>query len=107
VTWETVDIDESDLIRSGPEKYNLNHYSLPVLVIDRPEGRLIVEPRARVILGAEGRVDFYAWPTLTRVMLLRRGKGQWVVRTDSGINWPEPWNQAAFEHLGRSLLAEE
>jgi hypothetical protein len=81
-------------------------YQVSVLEIDTPQGRVILEPIARDVLGAEGRVDLYAWPTLYRVMLLRRGDMSWVVRTESGINWPQPWEEATFVALVEGLLGD-
>ena len=84
-------------------------YQVPVVTIYAPQGRLILEPVARGLLGAQGRVDLYAWPSLFRVMLLHKplGKGHglmWVVRTESGINWPQPWGRETFLTLAEGLL---
>jgi len=84
----------------------LGTYHVSVLEIDTPQGRVILEPIARDVLGAEGRVDLYAWPTLYRVMLLRRGDMSWVVRTESGINWPQPWEEGTFVALVEGLLGD-
>ena len=84
-------------------------YQVPVVTVHAPQGRLILEPVARGVLGAQGRVDLYAWPSLFRVMLLHKplGKGRglkWVVRTESGIDWPQPWNRETFLTLAEGLL---
>jgi hypothetical protein len=82
----------------------LGIYRVPVLQIDTPRGQVVLEPIARDVAGAEGRVDLYAWPTLFRVMLLRGGGPDWVIRTDSGLNWPHPWEEATFAELAEGLL---
>ncbi len=84
-------------------------YRVPVVTIYAPQGRLILEPVARGVLGAQGRVDLYAWPSLFRVMLLHKPLGKdrglaWVVRTESGIDWPQPWGQETFLTLAEGLL---
>ena len=79
-------------------------YTVPRLKIDAPEGRLILEPVARGVVGAEGRVDLYAWPSHYRVMLLRRSGGDWVIRTESGLDWPQPWNRETFLTVAQGLL---
>ncbi len=79
-------------------------YHLPGLTIDAPEGRLLLEPVARSVVGAAGRVDLYAWPSHYRVMLLRQAAGGWVVRTESGLDWPQPWNRETFLTVARGLL---
>ena len=85
----------------------LGTYTVPVLGIDTPQGKLVLEPIGREIIGAEGRLDLYAWPSLFRVMLLRRSDMSWIIRTDSGINWPHPWNQQTFEELALGLLGDQ
>ena len=85
-------------------------YRVPVLTIHAPEGRLILEPIARGTVGAQGRVDLYAWPSLFKVMLLHTPRGkdrplEWVVRTESGLNWPHPWSRETFLALAEGLLS--
>ncbi len=84
-------------------------YHVPVLTIHAPQGRLVLEPIARGVMGAQGRVDLYAWPSLFRVMLLHKPRGkdaglEWVVRTESGVDWPLPWGRETFLTLAEGLL---
>lgn len=84
-------------------------YRVPVVTIHAPQGRLILEPVARGVLGAQGRVDLYAWPSLFRVILLHKPVGKdrglvWVVRTESGLDWPQPWGRETFLTLAEGLL---
>ena len=79
-------------------------YHVPGLTMDAPEGRLILEPVARSVVGAAGRVDLYAWPSHYRVMLLRQAEGGWVVRTELGLDWPQPWGRETFLTVARGLL---
>lgn len=84
-------------------------YRVPVLTLYAPQGRLLLEPIARGTVGAQGRVDLYAWPSLFRVMLLHKPRGkdrplEWVVRTESGLDWPQPWSQETFLTLAEGLL---
>src|SRR5688572_18988847 len=46
-------------------------YEVPMLEVETTKGRVVLEPIGRDILGVDGRVDLYAWPTHYRVMLLR------------------------------------
>lgn len=80
------------------EESRLGTYSAPVLDILTPSGRVQLEPVARDIAKGEGRVDLVAWPSLTR-MLLIRSRGAWKLKTDSGVDWPEEWSQRTFERL--------
>jgi len=68
-----------------------------------------LEPIARGTVGAQGRVDLYAWPSLFRVMLLHKPRGkdrplEWVVRTESGLDWPQAWSRETFLTLADGLL---
>ena len=82
-------------------------YKAPVLQIGTPQGHIILEPIARAVLGAQGRIDLYAWPSLFRVMLLLQEDQSWVVQTDSGIDWPHPWRKETFFELVKGLLREK
>jgi hypothetical protein len=80
----------------------LGDYTVPVVEIKTPAGHLIVEPVARAVVGADGRIDLYAWPSLHRMMLIRAG-GQWRLKTDSGVYWPKPWSKETFLELAQEL----
>lgn len=45
----------------------LGTYMASVLTVDTPQGRVILEPMARMVFGGRGTVEIYAWPTLYRV----------------------------------------
>lgn len=94
VEWSSAEVDEE----------LLGTYKISVLTIETEKGRLLLEPIARMVVGAEGRVDLYAWPTLFRVMLLYTADRTWTVRTDSGIDWPQPWGMETFYALAAALL---
>ncbi len=85
----------------------LGRYEVPVLEVSTPRGHVILEPMGQDVLGHKGRVDLYAWPTHYRVMLLRTSAPDWVIRTESGLNWPQPWEQATFVDLSLGLLGAE
>ena len=83
----------------------LGSYSAPVLTINADNGRLILEPIARIVFGGTGSVELYAWPTLYRVRLLRKANiDGWLILTDSGITLKQPWNKETFIGLARDLL---
>jgi hypothetical protein len=99
--WD-VELSSGDGFESAP-----GEHGIPVLTIRTPEGRVVFEPVAREILGATGRIDLYAWPTLFRVMLIRRLDGNWIIRTESGLNWPHEWNRETFLELAEGLVRAE
>jgi hypothetical protein len=82
----------------------LGTYAAPVLSILAPAGRVQVDPVARDIIGADGRVDLIAWPSLTRMVLLRMGD-KWVLKTDTGARWPQRWGPHTFERIVNLLNA--
>src|SRR5436190_4395925 len=64
--WQ-VDQSEREVLEE-----QIGAYKVPVLEIDTPRGQVVLEPKGQDLVGARGRVDLYAWPTLYRVMLLRK-----------------------------------
>jgi len=79
-------------------------YAMPVLTIEAPEGRLVLEPMAHAF-DRTGLIKLYAWPTLYRVRLLDRGGSLgWEVLTDSGIPLHQDWNEQTFIRLAQDLL---
>jgi hypothetical protein len=84
---------------------DLGTYKVPVLEIATPEGEVFLAPRGQDLLGGGGRVDLYAYPTMFRVMLLRKNEPNWVILTDSGIRWPHPWSETTFVELTEGLIA--
>lgn len=96
VAWKSLDRTE-DLLGS---------YTVPMLIIQTAQRAVMVEPVARDVMGALGRIDLYAYPTLFRVMLLQSPEsGEWRIRTDSGIFIEKPWNKETFLSLIEGLTA--
>ena len=83
---------------------HLGTYQVPELNIKIPGGHLIVEPIGRNIIGAEGRVDIYAFPTLQRILLVR-DHNNWSVKTADFVNWPQSWNKETFIDLAKNLIS--
>ena len=81
-------------------------YSVPGFRVTAGDDELQLEPIARGVLHADGRVDLYAWPSMFRVMLLRKSD-QWVIRTESGLDWPQAWSHETFLTLADGLLRAE
>ena len=95
------------------EDLSRDRYSVPVLEINaRPhepmlvrEEKLVLEPMSFNSSTGTGRIDFYSWPAMYRVRLLdRAGESRWIIKTDSGLDWPLPWNKETFVQLAEGLL---
>lgn len=86
------------------EEEHMGRYTVPSLTIQTPSARIYIDPVGRNIIGAEGRVDIFSFPTLNR-MLLVRISGKWRLKTESRIDWPKAWGEKAFAELVRNLGA--
>lgn len=84
------------------EEDRIGRYMVPTLFIQAPGGKIHVEPIACDIIGAQGRVDVEAFPSLKRLLLVLV-EGEWKIETDSRIDWPEPWSEQAFARLVDAL----
>jgi hypothetical protein len=83
---------------------SLGSYTVPTLTIQTRHGTVVVEPVGRLVMGATGRIDLFAYPTLFRVMLLRSPRdGGWRIRTDSGIFLRQAWGEGTFLDLVADL----
>jgi len=81
----------------------LGQYEVPALAIRLPAGEITVNPIALHVIGADGRIDLEALPTLSRVKLLGVPAG-WQVMTDSNVPLRDAWNQETFVRLVHDLL---
>jgi hypothetical protein len=88
------------------EEEHLGTYDVPFLVIQHqdPQRPVFLEPVARYVMGAAGRVDLFSYPSMDRVMLLYDGN-TWVIRPELGPLWPLPWSQDTFIDLVQRLTA--
>jgi hypothetical protein len=86
------------------EEDRIGKYPVPTLFIQAPSGKIVVEPIGCDIIGAQGRVDIESFPSLNR-MLLILANGEWKIKTDSRIDWPEPWSEQSFVNLVRALTS--
>lgn len=98
--------------KENADELSRNSYSVPVLEINsRPhevmlarEEKLVLEPMGFNSSTGTGRIDFYAWPTMYRVRLLNKAGDHWIIKTDSGLEWPLPWNKETFMQIAEGLL---
>ena len=78
-------------------------YQAPALVMESPWGEVWLEPVARNVMGARGRVDLMAYPSANRVMLMRSlDSPGWRIRTDN-LFLRESWNNESLLWLSRAL----
>ena len=98
--------------KKSADDFSHDSYSVPVLEINsRPhevmlarEEKLVLEPMGFNASTGTGRIDFYAWPAMYRVRLLNEAGDHWIIKTDSGLEWPLPWNKETFMQIAEGLL---
>jgi hypothetical protein len=78
-------------------------YQAPVLLIHTPQGRLLLDPIAHVVGGAEGRIDFCVYPSFDGIMLIKTDQG-WQFESLRRQDWNRPWSESALEQVGRQML---
>ena len=87
---------------------------MPVLEIVSPSqpieqpysDTLVLEPAMFNPRSGVERIDFYVWPAMYRVRMIHQsGQDGWTIKTDSGINWPLPWNEQTFVQIAEGLFA--
>lgn len=79
-------------------------YEVPCLTIQAPSGRFHIDPIGVNIIGAQGRVDILAYPSMNRLLLVRK-ENKWVLLTESRVPWPKEWGEDAFSNVIQSLAA--
>jgi hypothetical protein len=80
-------------------------YSVPVLTVQAPTGRVYFNPLARFIMGgATGRIELYAAPSFAGAVLIRRD-GVWWFYTDDLVDLNRAWSEQAFVQTAKDLLA--
>ncbi len=90
------------VLQKDLEEEPLGAYRAPTLHIRTANGNLVVDPVARNVIGADGRVDLMAFPSLDRILLIHKN-GEWKVVTDSRVSLPIDWTRENFIKLADAL----
>lgn len=83
----------------------LGQYTIPVLLIDTPGGRLHLDPLARFIVGADGRIDVYSFPQYHTAILLS-SKNAWRFCTVDGPKLDKPFDKPSFLRIAKRLTMQ-
>ncbi len=78
-------------------------YEAPRLLIHTPQGRLLLDPIARYVVGAEGRFEFCVMPSYDSVLLIK-SDGNWKFFSTSRMDLNLPWSEQSFEQVALELL---
>ena len=74
----------------------LGGYTAPALKMRRPDGTvLLLEPVARFVVGAAGRVEFSVFPSYDHEVLARTGEG-WEFVSSTGRPARRAWSRDSF-----------
>ena len=84
----------------------LGTYTVPVLLIHTPQGRLILDPIGRDIVGAEGRIDLCVMPSYDPAPLIKGDHG-WEFWSAKSQSPGRCWNEVDFVAVAKQLLQEE
>jgi len=82
---------------------NIGTYEAPTLLIHTAQGRLLLDPIARSVVGAEGRIDFCAMPSYDAVSLVKAEEA-WAFFSMSRDDLRLPWCEDSFEKVALELL---
>lgn len=85
----------------------LGTYQVPHVRVVRPvpRGEVHVEPVALQIVGGDGRVDMWSFPSMNRVRLVGGKDKRWEVLTDSNVRIRSEWGPTLWYELVEDLLA--
>ncbi len=82
---------------------SLGTYTVPRLLIHTIDGRLLLDPVAGRVIGAQGVVDFYALPSYDSVIIPRLDSGWKLVSPYYDGNL-RPWSEQIFVETARELV---
>ena len=86
------------------EESMIGSYEAPVLMIRAPAGRLVLDPIARDVVGALGRVDLCAFPSYENAIIVRTPDG-WHFKKTEKPDFDQAWSKKAFLKMASDLLA--
>src|SRR5262249_10729582 len=82
----------------------IGSYHVPVLTIQSAQGRLMLNPIARFIVGAKGRVDLDVFPSYDSVPIIRTDGG-WQFKSDDRPELDQPWAEDSFTRIAAELMS--
>jgi hypothetical protein len=84
-------------VHRGPKtitERRLGTYEVPALLIRAPAGRFVLDPIARFVGGASGKIDLCVFPSCDSVMIVRTDAGWQVENNPRTIS--RPWSRPTF-----------
>jgi len=84
----------------------LGSYDVPVVLIHTPQGRLLLDPVARFVTGADGRIDLCIYPSYYDALVIAKVNDQWLIKSLDQPNWEQPWGEESFLAAKDRLLGQ-
>jgi len=82
----------------------LGEYDAPVLLVHTPQGRVIFDPVARFVSGADGLVDLGGYPSFDNATMVARTGDQWRLEPRRFDEPQQEWSEKTFVNTVGSLL---
>jgi hypothetical protein len=92
--WAT---EQKWFVHRGPKTITegpVGSYEVPTLLIQAPAGRFVIDPIARYVIGALGKIEFCVLPSYDYVMIVRTDAG-WQFETNPKTV-SRPWSKGTF-----------
>ena len=92
--WAT---EQHWFVHRGPKTITedpIGPYEVPTLLIQAPAGRFVIDPIARYVIGALGKIEFCVFPSYYYIMILRTDAG-WRLETNPRTA-SRPWSKQTF-----------
>ena len=80
-------------------------YEAPQLLIHDTFGRVLLDPAARFVSGADGVIDFFAIPSWDGLMIARFG-GEWALIHEDADGPRSPWTEPVFVETTKLLATK-
>jgi hypothetical protein len=102
--WAT---EQHWFVHRGPKTITedrIGSYEVPALLIRSPAGRFVIDPIARYVIGALGKIEFCVFPSYDYVMILRTDAG-WQFETNPKTV-SRPWSKQTFFEVVSELATK-
>ena len=102
--WAT---EQHWLVHRGPKtitESRLGTYEVPALLIRAPAGRFVIDPIARYVGGARGKIEYSVFPSYDDVMIVRTEAGWYFVNEPPTLD--RPWSKEAFLEITAELAGK-
>jgi hypothetical protein len=98
--WDT--LTDQKVITEDP----IGKYEVPRLLIHRTDGKLLLDPIARYVVGAAGRFELCVIPSYDSVVLVKTDTG-WRFYSTTREGFDLPWSADTFTKVCNELVHQQ